>query len=301
MEIHRDLKTVKHTSNAAISVGMFDGVHIGHQALINKVKTRAEAFNGLGTVITFVPHPQFVLNKNQATPIKLLSTIEEKIETLAQLGLQRLIIIPFTEAFSKISPEKFIEDVLVNAIGFRQIIVGHDHRFGKGKDGGLDLLENLALKHHYSVELADVVAVEGEVVSSTTLRQLIASGNLTKANKFLGRHYILTGTLGTERPDKRWPLNKICNINQHKLIPPPGIFTVRARINAQIYHGILLIRKNASASVSGQKSLEVYLPKFEQSQHGETIKIELIRRVEGELKDDAFESLKPYFNLVLEK
>jgi len=184
MDINWDLRNLKPNRKAIITVGTFDGIHIGHQALIQKVIEKANRCDGRSTLVTFSPHPKLVVGRKNAEAIKLLSTIDEKIAFLEQIGLDQLIIIKFTESFSKISSTDFIEKILIKRIGFQEIVIGHDHAFGKDRQGRYVLLKQLASKYQYRIELVDAVCVDGEIVSSTLLRNLLAAGSLEKANRF---------------------------------------------------------------------------------------------------------------------
>lgn len=253
MEIYHELDKVDYQLNAVITVGMFDGIHLGHQALIEKVRQKAQNIDGISTLITFSPHPQIVVQKIAASAIRLLSTIDEKISILQQLGLQRLIIVRFNEEFSRLGSDYFIEQILVKKIGFREIVVGHDHRFGHDKQGGLALLQQKALQYNYKVDLADAVQVDGTRVSSTSLRNLIKKGDISTANKYLGRPYSVNGQIVASKPGEGNVTElTIGNIHLQKLLPSPATYSGNIALGENVYPVIIRVGKETRSSDSNQ-------------------------------------------------
>ncbi len=286
MEIYRDLSVIEHNLNAVVTVGMFDGVHLGHQALIDKVQKKASQIKGLSTIITFSPHPRLILYPEQTQNIRLITTDEEKITVMENLGIDRLIILNFTNAFAQLSAREFIEKILVEKIGFKVIIIGHDHHFGKSRTGDVKLLKELAIQHNFEIELADVVRIDNEVVSSTSLRQLIRSGNFSRVRQFLGRNYALKGEVVSGEKRGRmmnFPTANLVPINPQKLIPKDGIYAVIVKVGSQKYLGALNTGVRPTFS-EASRSIEVYLLDFTGDLYGQTLEVEFLAFIREELK-----------------
>jgi riboflavin kinase/FMN adenylyltransferase len=286
MEVYSDLSSIRYHANGAITIGMFDGIHLGHQALIQKVKDAATRWHGLSTVISFSIHPQLVLAQQRSSPIQLLTTIEEKIEILARLGIDRLILIDFTKAFSQLAAARFIEEVLLTIIGFKSIVVGANHRFGRDRSGNFALLEQFRARYGFEIQLADLVRIDQEVVSSTTLRQFVRDGLMDKAQKFLGRNYVLVGKViyGEGRGRQlHFPTANIQPLSEYKLIPKDGVYAVRVRVNSRWYLGALSTGMRPTFTPP-RRSIEVYLLDFQGNLYDATLKIEFLKRLRDEIR-----------------
>lgn len=293
MEINWDLRNLQPDKKAIITVGTFDGIHVGHQTLLRKVLEKAEKYNGKSTLVTFTPHPKLVVGQKNLEAIKLLSTIDEKIAFLNDIGLDRVIIIKFTEDFSKISSKDFIEKILVEKIGFQEIVVGHDHAFGRNRKGSLSLLRQLAARYHYRIQLVDAVCIDGEIVSSTILRNLLTAGSIEKANRFLGRPYSFAGRIVKGDGRGRYlnfPTANIQPLSINKLIPRDGVYAVRVKLANYSFLGAMNIgiRPTFSDSV---RTIEVYLSDFEGDIYGERLVISCLKRLRDEIKFDSADKL----------
>ena len=293
MDINWDLRNLKPNRKAIITVGTFDGIHIGHQALIQKVIEKANRCDGRSTLVTFSPHPKLVVGRKNAEAIKLLSTIDEKIAFLEQIGLDQLIIIKFTESFSKISSTDFIEKILIKRIGFQEIVIGHDHAFGKDRQGRYVLLKQLASKYQYRIELVDAVCVDGEIVSSTLLRNLLAAGSLEKANRFLGRPYSIVGRVVKGDGRGRYlnfPTANIQPLSVNKLIPRDGVYAVGVALANLSFIGAMSIGVRPTFS-SSNRTLEIHLLDFNGDLYGENLVISFLKRLRDEIKFDSTDEL----------
>jgi riboflavin kinase/FMN adenylyltransferase len=286
MEIYRDLSVIEHSPNAVVTIGMFDGVHLGHQALIEKVQKKASQINGLSTIITFSPHPQLILYPEQTQNISLITSDEEKIAVMENLGIDRLIILNFTDVFARLSAREFIEKILVQQIGFKVIIIGHDHHFGKGRSGDVGLLKELAAQYDFQIELTDVIRVDAEIVSSTALRQLIRAGDVSRAKQFLGRNYTLTGEVVSGEKRGRllnFPTANLVPTNPQKLVPRDGIYAVKVKVGFEQYLGALNTGVKPTFS-SLSRTIEVFMLDFKGDLYGQLLEVEFLIFMRDEIK-----------------
>jgi riboflavin kinase/FMN adenylyltransferase len=246
-----------------VTIGTFDGVHIGHRKIIDRV-VRDASQNGLESLIlTFFPHPRIVLHG--ADGIKLLNTVDEKKTLLEKTGLQNLIIHPFDEAFANLTAKQFVEDVLVNQLKIAKIIIGHDHRFGKNRDAGIDDLIGFGQEFGFEVEQIPAQEIDDVSVSSTKIRNALNKGKIDLANDYLGYDYFFTGTVVTGRQLGRtigFPTANIQIGESYKLIPKNGIYVAQSIIDGKIVRGMLSIGTNPT--VGGQDlSIEIYYLDFD--------------------------------------
>ena len=193
MEIFRDIASVRRLENAVLTVGTFDGLHLGHQFIVEELKKRANLYDARSTLVTFNPHPQLVLRSPDKPDLRILTTIDEKIDILKTLAIDRLVIIEFTYDFSRTSAVEFVKKNLYDSVGFKEIVIGHDHAFGKNRQGGFETLKKLAVETGFSVKELGAFRVGEDLVSSTKIRQLLLDGDIQNANKLLGRNYFISG------------------------------------------------------------------------------------------------------------
>jgi riboflavin kinase / FMN adenylyltransferase len=193
MRIIKNLAEIKRDEKSVITLGTFDGLHLGHQQIVNEVIEKSNQIDGRNYLLTFDPHPRKVIpGRND---VRLLSTLDEKVEILDNLGLENLYVINFTMEFSKQSPEEFVKKYLIEGIGLAEIVIGYDHHFGKGRDGDFELLQSLGDRYNFSVTLISEYSVDGETISSTKIRNALLAGDVVKARKMLGRKYSFKGTV----------------------------------------------------------------------------------------------------------
>lgn len=286
MNVYYKLAEISRQPQSAITVGMFDGIHLGHQLLIDTVKKAAVRNNGPATVVTFWPHPQHVLRKVVADPIPLLTTLDEKIALFEASGIDRLIVLDFSEIFAAMNAEVFLIDMLFEKIGFRTIVVGHDHHFGQGGSGGLEMLRRFSEQHHFQVTVAPVAQLHGETISSTVIRQQISAGDVGLAHDFLGRTYELEGVVvhGDRRGrELNFPTANIELIDSYKLIPADGIYAVKVFFGKHEFLGALSSGTRPTFSGAG-RSLEIYLLDFSGDLYGETLRFSFLKRLRNEQK-----------------
>jgi riboflavin kinase/FMN adenylyltransferase len=281
-------------NNAVITIGNFDGVHIGHQALFHEVIEKADAVGGTSVAMTFEPHPLRVLQKNDRLP--LITLVEQKTELIERSGLDVLICIPFTREFAAMSARAFIEDLLVGTIGMKAIVVGEDYTFGRNREGDIDLLRKFAAEFDYEVIVADwITAARGHEhrISSTRIRDLIMEGRMKQAQKMLGRLYQIRGKVVTGR-DRGGKLLGIptANINLHdELCPKSGIYAVTVDHGPNTYKGVANIGYSPTFD-DHQFTVEVHILDFERRIYGDDIRVNFVQRIRDEKKFTSIDQLK---------
>ncbi len=286
MEIYRDIANVKRLENAVLTVGTFDGLHLGHQFIVEKLKNRAEFLNAQTTLVTFNPHPQIVLKSPDKSDLKILTTVDEKIEILRTFDIDRLLVIEFTHEFSKTTPVEFVKKVLYETVGFKEMVTGHDHAFGKDRQGDFETLKKLAQELEFSVTELGPFKIEEDLVSSTKIRTLLLGGDIKSANKLLGRNYFVNGKIvggeGRGR-DLNFPTANIELDSGDKLIPGDGVYAVYAFLGSKKVAGMMNIGVRPTF-VSGARVMEVNLFDFHETIYGRKIKIEFVDRIRDEKK-----------------
>ena len=292
MVIIKTLGEINHDNNTVVTLGTFDGFHLGHQQIIRSVLEKTRMYGSRNVLITFDPHPRKIVStKNH---IKLLSTLNEKIEILTKLGIENLFVINFTKEFSQQSPEQFVTRYLVKGIGLREIVIGYDHHFGKGRGGNFDLLSSLGEKYDFVITPVEEYRVGEETVSSTKIRNALLEGNVLKANKMLGRPYSFTGKV--VRGDGRgkqlgYPTANLKIENEDKLIPAIGIYAAECSIKGKWYNALLSIGSRPTFSTDGKVVPEIYILDFDKDIYNEELQIKLIQRIRGEEKFNSAEEL----------
>jgi riboflavin kinase/FMN adenylyltransferase len=258
LKIFRSIQEFSSDAKTIVTLGTFDGVHKGHKSILEKLINNSRSSGCESVVLTFFPHPRMVLQQN--TDIRLLNTIDEKAKLLEAYGIDNLIIHPFDHAFSRLTAEEFVKDILVDKLNICKIIIGHDHRFGRNRTA--DINDLIAYGEEYGFEVEQISALEiNEVsVSSTKVRNALVEGNLETANKFLGYPYFLTGTVVKGRQLGRtinFPTANISVKEEYKLIPAGGVYVVSSEINRKTVYGMMNIGTNPT--VGGTTlSIEVY-------------------------------------------
>ena len=272
--------------NAVITIGNFDGVHLGHQALFREVMKKAHQIGGTSIAMTFEPHPIRVLKQNGQPP--LITQYEQKIELIERTGLDVLICMTFTPEFSAISAKDFVENLLVKHIGMKAIVVGRDYTYGKNREGNLKSLETDGKRLGFEVIVADWIQVGNDLpgrTSSTLIRELVMDGKVIDANKLLGRPYQIRGKVVTGR-DRGGKLLGFptANINlQDELCPKTGIYAVTVEIHGKIYNGVANIGYSPTFD-DQQFTVEVHILDFNKRIYGENVRVNFIRRIRDEEK-----------------
>ena len=277
---------------SVITIGTFDGVHLGHKKIIKRLQNIASEKGLQSVILTFFPHPRMVLQT--ALEIKLLNTIEERQEILSELGLDHLVIKEFTEEFSKLSAEQYVKDILVDELNAKHIIIGYDHRFGRNRRANIKDLIAFGKLYNFNVEEISVKDVEDVAVSSTKIRNALIIGDINTANLFLGYNYFLTGTVIKGKQIGKqigFPTANIYVKEDYKLIPKNGAYVVKSHIGNSLYFGMMNIGTNPTVDGTKQ-SIEVHFFNFDQDLYNKKLKIELLEPLRNERKFESLESLK---------
>lgn len=294
MEIFDDLSKVTYDKNTVITLGTFDGIHVGHKKIIERVVAKSSFYGGRSFLITFDPHPRSIVSEDHK--IQILSTLEEKLLLLKSLGIQNVLVIRFTKEFSQLSANEFFRNYVLNGIGVREIVIGHDHHFGKGRDGDEDKLIELGKANDFKVSAVEAVKIDSAIVSSTKIRNLLIAGAVRTANLFLDRHYSFSGKVVTG--DKRgkalgFPTANIELDNPAKLIPAIGIYAVEffVKNDNKKYTGVMSIGKRPTFYNEGKITTEVFIFDFDKIIYDEKITVNVIERIRGEEKFSSVEEL----------
>lgn len=292
MRVFRDLNHLPLFKNSVLTIGTFDGVHKGHQKLIERINTLAKQQNGEGILITFHPHPRIVINPEDKS-LRLLNTIDEKIALLEKYGVDNLVIVPFSRDFSEQTAEDYIKNFLVKNFQPKSIVIGYDHKFGKNRSGDYQLLEKMKHDFGYSMEEISKETLDDIGISSTKIRNSLSTGDVKLANELSGHAYTLTGTVvrGLQNGRKLgFPTANIQVNDEYKLVPSTGIYAVRVYIDKQPFKGMLSIGFNPTFE-GKEQTIEVNILDFERDVYGSQITLEFVARLRGEKKFDSLEAL----------
>ncbi|MCR9226751.1 MAG: bifunctional riboflavin kinase/FAD synthetase [Flavobacteriaceae bacterium] len=278
--------------HTVVTIGTFDGVHLGHRKILERLTNNAKNTGLKSTVLTFFPHPRMVLQKD--VDIKLLNTLEEKKQILETLGLDYLIIHPFTKQFSRLSAIDFVRDILVSNIKSKRIIIGYDHRFGRNRNANIQDLITFGNTFDFEVEEIPAQEIDDVSVSSTKIRKALLEGDVETANSYLNYAYMLTGTVkkgkGLGR-DFGFPTANLHIAEEYKLIPKNGAYVVKSHLNGKAFFGMMNIGFNPTVDGS-QKSIEVNFFDFEGDLYDKKIQVRLLHRIRDEHKFNSIEELK---------
>ena len=299
MQIHRDINKLPKFRNAVVTIGSFDGVHIGHQQIIEQINHLAASVDGESVMITFYPHPRLALNRENST-LKLLNTLEEKAARLSVYKVDHLVVVPFSLEFASQSPEAYIMDFLVAKFSPKVIAIGYDHKFGKNRAGNIDYLRKFSDKYNFSIVEISKQEVQDIAVSSTKVRKAIQGGDIAKAARLLGHYPILSGKvvqglqIGTRIG---FPTANIVVDEPHKLIPPEGIYAVHVSWNNNNYKGMLCIGTRPTIGGDLAQTIEVNIFGFEQNIYGESIAVYFVDYLRANSKFDNLNDLQKQLDI----
>ena len=275
-----------------VTIGTFDGVHIGHQKIINRLISLGKEAELKSVILTFFPHPRMVLQKD--SNIKLINTIEERRTILQNLGLDYLLVKKFTKAFSRLSAENFVKQILVDKLNVKKVIIGYDHRFGRNRNADINDLKVYGAEYGFEVEEISAQDINDVAVSSTKIRKALMEGDIDKANAYLGYNFMLTGkvvkgkALGREL---EYPTANIQIAEDYKLIPKHGAYIVSSIIEHKLVYGMMNIGFNPT--VEGEvETIEVHFFNFNKNIYRKTIQIDVLHRLRDEQKFDSVDALK---------
>lgn len=294
LKIYTRVEDFTGVSNPVLTTGTFDGVHGGHRAIIDRLKGIAQRVDGETVLLTFHPHPRLVLFPND-TKLRLLQTIEEKKEKLAEAGIDHLILLPFTHEFSQMTSLEYVRDLLVEGIGIHTAVVGYDHRFGRNREGDFTALEEFGELFGFGVEEISAQLIENVSISSTKIRNALFSGDVSTANSFLGYNYSLNGSVikgdGLGRT-LGFPTANIDIADKHKLIPANGVYTVEVRFGNATFHGMMNIGYRPTVTSSNEQRIEVHLLDFNADLYNQEVNVAIVNRLRDEMKFNNIDELK---------
>lgn len=286
MRIYYDLKHFK-AINPVVTIGTFDGVHLGHRKVLDKLKRIATEMNGESVVFTFYPHPRQVLTPEEHN-LRLITTLEEKTELLRLCGIDHLIVFPFSHEFSKLTYIQFVSKILIGRIGTKCLVVGYDHKFGHKREGDYDYLQRCEKEYHVRIERLDVLLMNEVNISSTRIRDALESGNIRVANSYLGYPYEFHGHVveGMQMGRKiGFPTANIEATDVHKLIPGYGVYAVKVKITGNVWNGMLNIGTRPTFNQNADfRSIEVHIFDFEDSLYGKQISLAFIDKIRDETR-----------------
>ncbi len=292
MLIHRGLDDLQPLPSAVVTSGTFDGVHRGHQTILARLTEVARSSGGESVLITYWPHPRTVLS-NDSMDLKLLTTLDEKIDLLEQAGVDHLVVIPFTRAFSELSSAEYIQQVLIDKIGTRKLVIGYDHRFGRDREGGFDYIQAHQYEYGFEVEEIPRQDIEAVGVSSSRIRAALEAGHIDIANRLLGRPYSLSGTVVKGRQLGRtigFPTANLQVDDPVKLIPANGVYAVDVLYAGQKFSGMLNIGFRPTVAGTHQ-TIETYIFDFDKDIYGEHLTLQFRAFLRPEQKFDGLSAL----------
>lgn len=292
MKIYRSIEDYDEDKRSVVTIGTFDGIHLGHQEILSRLIKSSKNKDLNSVVLTFFPHPRIILNKYNE--VKMIDTLDEKIIHLNEIGIDSLIIHPFDRNFSLLSANQFIKDFLVDKLKIKHIIIGYDHRFGKGREASVTDLKNYANDYDFTVEEIKAQEIEKITVSSTKIRNSINQGDIKTTEKYLGRYFNLTGKVvkGDGLGKKiNYPTANIFIEETYKIIPKDGVYLVETIIKDKLFNGMMNIGHRPTIGTKN-KSIEVHLFNFNEDVYGQVISIKMISKIRDEKKFSSIQALK---------
>ena len=292
MKIYKSIDEYNESKSSVVTIGTFDGVHKGHQKIFNKVLNASKQSNLSSVVLTFFPHPRIILNKYN--DIKMIDSLDEKINHLEKIGIDHLIIHPFDKKFSLLSADQFIKEYLLEKLKLKHIIIGYDHRFGKGREASVTDLKKYSSEFNFVLDEIDAQEIEKIAISSTKIRNSINEGDLKTTKIYLGRFFSLTGKvvkgdgLGKQID---YPTANISIKEDYKIIPKDGVYYIKTTIDNNLYNGMMNIGHRPTIGTK-EKSIEVNLFNFDRDIYDRVISIDVVEKIRDEKKFASIEALK---------
>ena len=297
LKIIKNISDFKTSVKTTVTIGTFDGVHVGHQSILkNLIKTSKES-NTKSVLFTFFPHPRVVIQKK--SNIKLINTLEEKIELLKKTGLDYLIIHPFDKEFSKLTSLEFVKNILIDKLNVQNLVIGYDHHFGKNREGNFDQLLTYSKKYNFNIQEISAQDIGNTTVSSTKIRKAIEKGEIRKASNYLGYEFMLTGKivegekLGTKLG---FPTANIYIEDPYKIIPKTGVYLVKSELNTITYFGMMNIGYRPTIDGKNQ-TIEVHFFDLDENLYHKNISIKILQFLRDEKKFESLEQLKSQLKL----
>lgn len=293
MKVYTNIEDFKDVKNPIVTTGTFDGVHLGHQKIISRLKDVAQKHQGETVLLTFYPHPRMVLFPED-NELKLLNTQQEKIHLLEKYGVDHLIIYPFTKEFSRLTSVEFVRNILVNSIHTKKLIIGYNHHFGRNREGSFEHLKEFGPIYGFDVEEIPAKDIDNIDVSSTKIRGALQAGDVETANSYLGHSYSICGKVMHGNELGRtigYPTANIFIDDKYKLIPMDGVYAVEVEVKGKKFGGMLNVGNNPTIAGKG-RSIEVNIFDFNETIYGEDATIFFIKRLRDELKFAGLDELK---------
>jgi riboflavin kinase / FMN adenylyltransferase len=293
MKVFRSLDSFEKGTQSVATIGTFDGVHLGHKKILGRLIAAARDIGGESVVISFHPHPRRVL-RPEDNSLRMLQSIDERISALEAIGIDKLLLIPFTVEFAQQDSSQFILEILVKLVGMKRIVIGYDHHFGKNRGGGIKELELGARQYGYAVEEIPVQQIDNANVSSTKARKAILLGDLETARKFLGYDYSLSGKVIEGQKIGRsigYPTANILPDDPWKLIPAEGVYLAQLWVNGQMHTGMLNIGRKPTVGDHFPLGIEIHLFDFEQDIYGKSVRVEFLQWIRPDMKFASLEEL----------
>lgn len=279
--------------NPIVTIGMFDGVHAGHRAILQQLDKVKKQCDGESVLLTFWPHPRVFFGKTDG--FSTLTTIDEKLQLLEQAGLDACVVLPFSKEFANLSPEAYIQTILINGLNARKIVIGYDHKYGRNGLGTFELMKQFGLANNFEVEEINAFSFNSDAVSSTKIRRFLTEGNIEKANQYLSYDYFIQGSIVHGSQIGRtigFPTANIQVDSEYKTIPAHGVYAGYSIINDKKYKAVINIGNNPTISENNKTSIEVHLIDFQRDLYNETLQVSFINRLRDEQKFESLDALK---------
>ncbi|MBS3737943.1 bifunctional riboflavin kinase/FAD synthetase [Mesohalobacter halotolerans] len=293
MKTFKPASSFKSKRQTVVTIGTFDGVHLGHRKIIYRLNEVAKSKKLDSALLTFFPHPRMVLQQKQ--DLKLINTIDERINLLSQTGLDHLVIEPFTKTFSRLKAQEYVKQYLVDYLNAAVVIVGYDHRFGRNRTANIEDLKRFAKTYNFEVEEISKQDIDDVAISSTKIRSAITEGQIHLANTYLSKPFVLTGKVVKGKQLGKslgYPTANLQVKEDYKIIPKEGVYVVSAYIDSALHYGMMNIGHNPTIANNNRKSVETYFFDFSGNLYDKTIQIQLLKRLRNERKFDSLEALK---------
>jgi riboflavin kinase/FMN adenylyltransferase len=294
VNIYNDFSSISAIKNPVLTIGTFDGVHIGHKKIIDQLNAEATKIGGESVLFTFFPHPRMVIFP-ESHGLKLIQTQEEKLEKLKEMGLQNVIVFPFTFEFSRLTALEFVRDMLVNQLHVKKLVIGYDHQFGKNREGSIHFLRDVAETYEFEVIEIPAQDIAAVYVSSTKIREALLTGDIEKANDYLGAPFELIGKVVKGKQLGRtigFPTANLKLANELKIIPQNGVYAVKVFYQENCFEGMMNIGIRPTIESENDTTIEVHIFDFDQTIYGESLRVELYKKTRDEQKFNGIDALK---------
>jgi len=294
MRIFKGIESLGEIKNPVVTIGTFDGVHLGHQKIIEQLNLEAEKIGGESVLLTFDPHPRIVLFPENHN-VKLIQTLDEKFQVLEKFDLKNVVLIPFTTEFSELSAIDFIEQILVGNLKAKKVVIGYDHQFGRNREGNIQFLKSVSENYGFEVIEISAKSIDEINISSTKIRDSLLLGDVETAKLFLSRPYEISGTVVKGNQLGRtlgFPTANVKVDSELKLVPANGVYAVRVKIAEKMYFGVMNVGTKPTVNTTEEKSLEVFIFEFKNEIYGKELTLFFDKHVRNEQKFANLDELK---------